>query len=238
MDLAERRSGVSPPMQGMGAGAAQGKRGVYSAAGTLSLLQEGNRRTDSTIADIRYAHARLGQILSRQYAFLGLDSKKLAFFGQQAELIREAAGYVKSGKLGLTVNASSASVNKEIEKQNDLMLTQIINKHYQSIGQLIQSIQSVQSSPAVVDYFKHVIDASNKLMRGILRNFDRDDSEILIPEVNLDAGKQQPTTGGNRPSIVPSIQNPAAIGVGGGQGPTGMAQGLAGFGVPEGAKGA
>ena len=239
IDLAERRSGVSPPMQGMGAGAAQGKRGVYSAAGTLSLLQEGNRRTDSTIADVRYAHARLGQILSRQYAFLGLDSKKLAFFGEQADLIREAAGYVKSGKLGLTVNASSASVNKEIEKQNDLMLTQIINKHYQSIGQLIQSIQSVQSSPAVVDYFKHVIDASNKLMRGILRNFDRDDSEILIPEVNLDAGKQQPAgPNGNRPSIVPPVQNTPATGVGGGQEPTGMAQGLAGFGLPSGQKGA
>ena len=238
IDLAERRSGVSPPMQGMGAGSAQGKRGVYSAAGTLSLLQEGNRRTDSTIADIRYAHARLGQILSRQYAFLGLDSKKLAFFGTQADLIREAASYVKSGKLGLTVNASSASVNKEIEKQNDLMLTQIINKHYQSIGQLIQSIQSVQTSPAVKDYFQHVIDASNKLMRGILRNFDRDDSEILIPEVNLNAGKQQPGSDGNRPSIVPQVQNSAPAEVGGGAGAPAMAQGLAGFGLPTGSKGA
>jgi hypothetical protein len=236
IDLAERRSGVSPPMQGMGAGSAQGKRGVYSAAGTLSMLQEGNRRTDSTIADIRYAHARLGQILSRQYAFLGLDSKKLAFFGKQAELIREAASLVKSGKLGLTVNSSSASVNKEIEKQNDLMLTQIINKHYQSIGQLIQSIQSVQTSPAIKDYFQHVIDASNKLMRGILRNFDRDDSEILIPEVNLDAGKQQPPANGNGPTLVPPIQNPSHAGVGGGQGVPGMAQGLAGFGIPTGPK--
>jgi hypothetical protein len=238
LDLAERRSGVSPPMQGMGAGSAQGKRGIYSAAGTLSLLQEGNRRTDSTIADIRYAHARLGQILSRQYAFLGLDAKKLKFFGTQEELIREAASSVKSGKLGISITASSASVNKEIEKQNDLMLTQIINKHYQSIGQLIQSIQSVQSSPAIKDYFQHVIDASNKLMRGILRNFDRDDSEILIPEVNLDAGKTGGAQNGNGPTLVPPIQNPAAIGVGGGGGSAGMAQGLAGFGLPEGSKGA
>lgn len=238
IDLAERRSGVSPPMQGMGAGAAQGKRGVYSAAGTLSLLQEGNRRTDSTIADIRYAHSRLGQILSRQYAILGLDAKKLKLFGEQAEIIREAASLVKSGKLGLTVNASTASVNKEIEKQNDLMLTQIINKHYQSIGQLVQSIQSVQTSPALKDYFQHVIDASNKLMRGILRNFDRDDSEILIPEVDLDAGKQQPPANGNGPSLVPQVQNPAPGGVGGGAGATGMAQGLAGFGLPTGQKGA
>ncbi len=192
IDLAERRSGVSPPMQGMGAGSAQGKRGVYSAAG----------------------------------------------IGEQAELIREAAGYVKSGKLGLTVNASSASVNKEIEKQNDLMLTQIINKHYQAIGQLVQSIQSVQTSPALKDYFQHVIDASNKLMRGILRNFDRDDSEILIPEVDLNAGKQQSPDGRNGPTLVPPVQNPAVAGVGGGGGVPSMAQGLAGFGLPSGPKGA
>lgn len=239
LDLAERRSGISPPMQGMGAGSAQGKRGVYSAAGTLSLLQEGNRRTDSTIADIRYAHARLGQILSRQYAYLGLDSKKLKLFGIEEEKIREAASLVKSGKLGITITASSASVNKEIEKQNDLMLTQIINKHYQAMGQLIQAIQGVQTSPAQKEYFQKVIDASNKLMRGILRNFDRDDSEILIPEVNLDAGKggTAPTTG-NGPTIVPPVQNPNALGVGGGTGVPGMATGLAGFGFPQGQKGA
>lgn len=236
IDLAERRSGVSPPQQGYGAGT-QGKRGVYSAAGTLSLLQEGNRRTDSTIADVKYAHARLGQILSRQYAFLGLDSRKLNLFGTQAELVREAAALVKSGKLGLTVNASSASVNKEIEKQNDLMLTQIINKHYESIGHLVTAIQSVQTSPALKDYFQHVIDASNKLMRGILRNFDRDDSDILIPEVDLNAGQskqQQPPTAGNGLSIVPPPQNTQPSGVPGGQGVSGMATGLAGFGLPPG----
>ena len=241
IDLAERRSGVSPPQQGFGAGT-QGKRGVYSAAGTLSLLQEGNRRTDSTIADIKYAHARLGQILSRQYAFLGLDSRKLNLFGIQAELVREAASLVKSGKLGLTVNASSASVNKEIEKQNDLMLTQIINKHYESIGHLVTAIQSVQTSPALKDYFQHVIDASNKLMRGILRNFDRDDSDILIPEVDLNAGRtdqqQQPPAAGNGLSIVPPPQNTQPTGFGGGAGFPGVATGLAGFGQPPGAKGA
>lgn len=227
LDLAERRSGVSPPQQGYGAGT-QGKKGVYSAAGTMSLLQEGNRRSDSTNSDIRYAHARLGQILSRQYAFLGLDVKKLKFFGKQEDLIKQAADLVKSGKLGLTINASSASVNKEIEKQNDLMLTQIINKHYQSIGQLIQAVQSVASSPAVKDYMQKVMDASNKLMRGILRNFDRDDADILIPEVDLDAGKQPGS--GNGPSLVPPVSTATPGGAGGVPGIPTMDQGMAGVG--------
>lgn len=237
LDLAERRSGVSPPQQGFGAGT-QGKRGVYSAAGTMSLLQEGNRRSDDTNADIRYAHARLGQILSRQYAFLGLDAKKLKFFGQQADLIKEAADLVKAGKIGLVVNASSASVNREIEKQNDLMLTQIMNKHYQTIGQLVQAVQNVSSSPAVKDYFTHVIDSSNKLMRSILRNFGKDDVDILIPEVDLDAGRSQGApANGNGPTLVPPVQSPAAPGIGGLPSSAGMAQGLAGFGLPTGTQG-
>lgn len=238
LDLAERRSGVSPPQQGFGAGSQSGKRGVYSAAGTMSLLQEGNRRTDSTIADIRYAHARLGQVLSRQYAFLGLDAKKLPFFGEQADLIREAASFVKSGKLGLTVNASSASVNREIEKQSDLMLRQIMSQHYQEVNQMIQSVINVASPEPVKDYLRNVIDASNKLMRQILRSFDKDDATILVPEVDFDAKPQQQPTApgaGNSPFVVPPAQNSNATSVPGGAGTTGMAQGLAGLGLPQGA---
>lgn len=225
LDLAERRSGVSPPQQGFGTGT-QTKKGGYSASGTMSLIQEGNRRSDDTNADIRYAHAHLGQILSRQYAFLGLDKKKLQFFGDQAELIERAADMVKSGKLGLTVNASSSSVNREIERQNSLMLTQIVNKHYQMIGQLVQTVQSVASSQEVKEYFHHVIDASNKLMRNILRSFDVPDANILIPEAKVNV----PKPNGNRPTVVPQAQGPGTPGVGGDAAVPEMAQGLAGFG--------
>jgi hypothetical protein len=71
LDLAERRSGVSPPMQGYGA-AQQGKQQV-SATGTLSIFKRVIAGTDLNISDVRYAHLKIGRIISRQYAFLGLD---------------------------------------------------------------------------------------------------------------------------------------------------------------------
>lgn len=189
LELAERRTGVSPPMQGYGA-ATQGKRGVYSAAGTMSLLQEGNRRTDLNIADMRYAHLRVGRILSRQYAFFGLDERKLAFFGNQAEGIMHAAELVKSGKLGLAVTSSTASVNKEIEKQNDMLLVQVMSRHYSMIAQLIQAVTSSVTPPAVKDYLTQVIGASDKLMKSIIRNFDRDDADALVPKVGQNGAGQ------------------------------------------------
>lgn len=211
LELAERRTGVSPPMQGYGA-ATQGKRGVYSAAGTMSLLQEGNRRTDLTISDMRYAHLRIGRILSRQYAYLGLDERKLAFFGNQAEDIMRAAELVKTGKLGLAVTSSSASVNKEIEKQNDMMLVQLMGRHYSMIAQLIQAVTSSMTPPQVKDYLVQVIGASDKLMKSILRNFDRDDADVLVPKVGGNGAgqalRQQLTTspgmaGTGAPGVLP-----------------------------------
>jgi len=209
LELAERRTGVSPPMQGFGA-ATQGKRGVYSAAGTMSLLQEGNRRTDLNIADMRYSHLRIGRILSRQYAYFGLDERKLAFFGNQAEDIMKAAELVKSGKLGLAVTSATASVNKEIEKQNDMLLVQVMSRHYSMIAQLIQAVTVSTTPPPVKDYLVQVIGASDKLMKSILRNFDRDDADALVPKVGQN---------GNGQAVRPQFGTPPSVA---GGGPTGV----------------
>lgn len=184
LELAEKRSGVSPPMQGSGAGT-QGKRGIYTAAGTMSVLQEGNRRTDLNISDVRYSHLRLGRILSRQYALLGLDERKLGLFGEQTELIQKAANYVANGKLGLVVSTSNASVNREIEKQNSMMLAQVMDRHYQMVANLIQGTMSTMAPPQLRDYLAKVIKASDKLMEGILRDFDRDDADFLVPKPEI-----------------------------------------------------
>lgn len=227
LDLADKRSGVSPPMQGFGAGT-QGKRGIYTAAGTLSLLQEGNRRTDMNITDVRYAHLQIGRITSRQYATFGIDEKKLQLFGQQAELIQKAADYVASNKLGLAVSTSSASVNRELEKQNSLMLSQIISRHYQTQANLIQSVMSSLAPQQLKDYLTRVIEAGDKLMKGILRDFDRDDADFLVPKAQLDGGNRQalstpqqspPMAGGGPGGI---LQFPQGMGgAGGGQAPQG-----------------
>lgn len=199
LDLAERRSGVSPPMQGFGA-AQQGKRGVYSATGTMSMLQEGNRRTDLTISDIRYAHLKIGRIISRQYAMLGLHDKSVRMFGAQADVIREGAELIKAGRLGLVVSNSSASVNKEVEKQNVIMLTQIMGRHYQMVATLIQSINSSMAPEPLKQYLVKVADASNMLIKKVLRDFDIDETDLLVPEAtNVGQPTQAPPSGAGTP---------------------------------------
>ncbi len=133
LDLAERRTGVSPPQQGFGAGTQSGKRGIYSAMGTLSVLQEGNSRKDLSVSDMRDAHVRLMRLISKQYGTMGRDSKfheeRLDLFGKKAVLIKQALQMIVDRKIGLPCYSSTASVNREVEKQNDIMLVQLMDRH-------------------------------------------------------------------------------------------------------------
>src|SRR6266568_469545 len=222
LDLAERRSGVSPPQQGMGAGG-QTKRGIYTAMGTLSLMQEGNSRKDLNVSDMRDSHVRLMRLISLQYGKFGNDSKhhdsRLALFGAKSSLIKQALTMIAERRMGLPCYSSTASINKEVEKQNDMMLVQVMMKHYQTIAQLLGSMQSVMTPPAVKSYFVEVMLASNLLMKKILRNFGHDEVERLVPDPfkkglpNAATNAQQPQPEGETP--LPRGGNDSLAGAGG-----------------------
>lgn len=230
LELAERRSGVSPPQQGMGAGVTTGKRGIYSAMGTLSLLQEGNSRKDLNVSDMRDAHVRLMRLISIQYGKFGFDSKKheqrLALFGGKSDNIKKALQMISDRRMGLPCYSSTASINKEVEKQNDMMLTNIMARHYQMIAQLLASMQSVMTPPDVKKYFTEVIIASNLLMKKILRNFGHDEVDRLVPDPLKGAPQNAPTDGQPQlpqgqptpPPAPPNAAPPGAFGGGPGMG--------------------
>lgn len=185
LELAERRSGVSPPQQGMGAGG-PGKKGVYSAMSTLSLLQEGNSRKDLNVSDMRDAHIRLARLISIQYGKFGAGNKhhenRTALFGKKSDQIKKALEMIAQRKMGLPCYSSTASINKEVEKQNDMMLSQMMWRHYQAISQLLGSLQNQTTPPLVKQYFLETIMAANLLMKKILRNFGHDEVERLVPD--------------------------------------------------------
>jgi hypothetical protein len=215
LDLAERRSGVSPPQQGYGAGT-QTKKGVYSAAGTMALLQDGNRRTDLNISDFRYAHTVLGRITSMQYAHWGFGKQRLKLFGAQEDAIVQAFKSIKDGTLGIPIYSSNASINREVEKQNDMMLHQIMNQHYQMVANLVTQMSNPLVPPEVKDYGVKVIKASDSMMKIILKDFGHDEVERLVPKAEVQkpqAPPQQPPQGAlpggppngqNRPTPVPA----------------------------------
>lgn len=186
LDLAERRSGVSPPQQGFGAGTQSGKRGIYSAMGTLSVLQEGNSRKDLSVSDMRDAHVRLMRLVSYQYGTFGPSSKfhesRLALFGKKAPLIKEALEKIVNKKLGLPCYSSTASVNREIEKQSDIMLVQLMDRHYQMMAQLLTAVNQPTVPPAAKQYFIEVMVAAGLLHKKILKNFGHEEVSRLVPD--------------------------------------------------------
>lgn len=210
LELAERRSGVSPPQQGYGAGVFTGKRGVYSAMGTLALMQEGNSRKDLNVSDSRDAHVRLMRLVTNIYGVFGdneFHRKRLATFGEEkAALIKRAISEILRGRIALPVYSSTASVNKEVEKQNDIYLSMVMNQHYQMIAQLLGSILGPMTPPQVKEYLVEVIKASDHLMKEIMRNFGHDDVDQLVPEAKgIEQGGQGDV---QRSALVPGSPNP------------------------------
>lgn len=221
LDLAERRSGVSPPLQAQGAGQ-QTRRGQYTAMGTLSILQEGNTRTDLNVTDIRYAHTRLGRLLSLEYATFGLRDDLKQQFGDAGEKIQLALEAILQRRIALPVYASTASVNREVEKQSDMMMNQMMERYHAGVAQMLQSISNPMVPPPMKEYTMQALEAARTLMMATLRHFGYDEVDRLVPEIP----KQPPS---------PPPGPPPQGGLQAGQGmapPPATPQGSGGGGVP------
>ncbi len=230
LDLADRLSGVSPPQQGYGA--TQSKKGSYSAMGTLSMLQEGNTRTDMHISDIRDAHLRIGRLVSNQIAALGLEGSRFRSYGKDGEKLLAAFQNIKSKRLYMPVLASTAAINREVEKQSDILLVGMVMRHYGAISQMLAQVAAPMVPQEVKTYVMQAIKAANGLMENVLRHFDVPEPTRLVPEVG---GPQGGNATPNEPIRPPQSQGgPPVAGPTGGPPVPGVGGAEAGGGLPAG----
>lgn len=188
LELAEKRTGVSGPIQGTGSGF-NTKRGIYTAMGTMSLLQEGNTRTDLNITDMRDAHTRLGRLLCREYAVTGLGDRSIAF-GDMGAKIEMALKALEAGQVVIPITAATSSVNREVEKQNDIMLSGLLNRHYSQIVQMMQMAGQYsgdmripeQVRQMVSNYTIRAMNAADYMMKSIMRHFGYDEIDRYVPD--------------------------------------------------------
>lgn len=178
--LAKERSGVDPAISGAGGGIVNAKRGIYSAQGTAAVMQQQNNRNNLRMADMRSAHVRMGRKLTDIYSHFGIGIKG-RMFGSRTELLLKALEYYKDKKIGLGIKAATASVNRELEKQNDILLASTLERLYAGDAQIIQALSTPGISPPLLEYYEEVLKAKNCLYTYILRNFGRDDVQRLIP---------------------------------------------------------
>lgn len=234
--LAKERTGIDPAIGGTGGGIVNQKRGIYSSQGTFAVLQQQNNRTGLRMSDMRSAHARAGRKFAAMYAHFGLG-QRMKKYGDQREVLEAAFKNIKSGRLGISIRPATASLNKELEKQNDILLATTLTKLYQEDAQILQSLGTQGMPEDLKAYYVEVLKAKNSLMKHILRNFGHEDADSLIP---VPAMIKEGRDGNSRQGTAPTQgdQSPFSPGFGGqsvqGQGsdfgdvPVGSGEGLSG----------
>jgi hypothetical protein len=240
MQLAERYTGISQPMQGMGTGSA-GKRGTYASQGTLALLAEGNRRLDIYIKRLRDPFHKLGKIIFTSYRDFG-DRTELEQWGEDGKLILEAfnagAGDAKYRNMLFDFSASDAGANKEVDRSSLTIMANTMAAYYSQVLQLAQAAAGMPDGSPAKTVVLAVLDGAHDLAERLLTVFDISDRKTLLPDVRALLSGGAPTGPVNDPQTgtPPSNGNAGDVSIAGLQallqGPTG-APGPSGSGITQ-----
>ncbi len=235
MAIAKERTGVDPAMGGTGGGIVNQKRGIYSAAGTSMVMMQQNNRNSLRTGDIRSSHVKLGCKFLTMYSYFGIG-EKLKKYNNAADKLKKALELYKDGTLGLRLRPSSASMNKELERQNGILLSDRLDRYYASQSQMIQAIATPNIPPDLKMYYCESLLATRATMQALLRSFNSDNTETQLPAVEqiveaaMKMAQAQPGAGadnGNQQSrgSSPISQVPSGVvGAGGVPAGTGLPQ--------------
>jgi hypothetical protein len=216
MAYAERRSGISDYSLGRESSAI-GDRAT--ATGTLAIIQEGNRRFDLNVRDMRESYGAIGRMLfelNHQYRPKGLSYVTQGPQGAMTEFAFDMPDEIISNMLGFELTASSATINKQVEQAGLLQLLQMLTQNMQAGQQAAMLLANPQIPPQVKDYTAQYMESLTQLVKRTMLTFDQ-------PPVDL-------------PDIMQSFQQPApgpgGMNGGGPPGPPGAMGGPPGAGGP------
>lgn len=227
--FAERRSGVTDYQLGRES-SVLGSRAT--ATGTLALIQEGNRRFDLNVRDMRDALSEVGKrVLQLNQQF---RPRGLAYFiqGQEGLLTEQMLDLPQEAierRLGVELTASTAVINREVEKQGLIALIGILNQHLQVGQQAAMVVGNPAMPPAAQEYTAKAFEGLTILMRRLVERFDQKDVTDILPVTMMEAyataggaagtGFGQPTPGpggdAGMGAVLPAAAGAAADGAGG-----------------------
>jgi hypothetical protein len=181
---ARERFGVGPPVGGMGAGTTN-KKGQYGSMGTMAVLQESNSRNNHRTSDFRHSHVKLIGLLTDMYGAMGLG-RKGSLFGLDDKLLDEALSDFLERKVRIPIRAATASANKEITKQNELLLNQALDAYVKSMSSAIQALSSASLPDFYKKWLKETAIGKMHLMQQIVRDFQLSDQpEEFVPNIEF-----------------------------------------------------
>ncbi len=180
LQLATDRAGVGPSSSGQGSGTVN-KKNAYSAMGTYAVMQEGDTRANLSKTGFKHSHYSLGRLKILYDATFGVPERDIAAFGKQGKALKMALENIRKKKLTLPIRAATGSINKEVEKQNLMLLLNNHRAHWQMQAALLQGLQSPMMSPIQKDYLWQTFMGANALMAKIDKDFGIEDPSSILP---------------------------------------------------------
>lgn len=195
------RVGIGPAVAGMGSGQVD-KKGRYGSQGTMAVLQDSNTRVAHRTSDFRHAHIKLIGLVTDVYGAMGLG-RKGSLFGIDEKLFQEALQDHLERRVRIAIRAASASVNREVTKQNELLLNQALAMHVKETSTLLQAVSNAQIPPNMKKWFQRTIKSRTRLMQQIVKDFQlSDQAEEFVPNVEFEGEEQH---GGQKPEANPGL---------------------------------
>ena len=224
--MAQRRTGISDIQLGN----MQSLPGRTPATTMLSMLQEGNKRPDLTIKDMRHSGLSVVGLRMLQLCQQYMQNGTIEVGGEN--LLKIAIGVLGMPEgleaasklvmpledvglgLGVSITATSGSANKEVERQGNIALLQLASQIYPQYVQLGQvAMQSMQMQmPMLADIAVSAMRGTSELFMRTLEQFDVRNPEVIVPQIG---GPSDPQAAGGPGGGGAGPQDQSAGGAGG-----------------------
>lgn len=191
-DTSERRTGVTELQMG----SISGLPSRTPATTVQSLLAQGNTRFDMSMQDLRFGGlSRVGQQVLQNLQMQTLDTinnpEAQAYTELAARVLGEPEGQFVAQTLripfesidlgiGVQLTATSGTNNKELMKQSNLALLQIVGQvgpQFIQLAQIIDTQRGTQTAAVAEQLFK----GGAELLYRVLEQFDIRDPENIVP---------------------------------------------------------
>jgi hypothetical protein len=185
--LGEKRTGVSDYLTGRESPVV-GSRAT--ATSTVALIQEGTRRVEEVLENIRSGYAEIMQMCIHIWIQYGLDGVEDAVFGGDdvAQLVKdffdEASQENVSGMIAIDLQATDAANNKSVQQQVQLAIIQTMMQYLDKLVQAGQlALGAAQQQPELTALIGEVMTASRKMFTDLLTKYDIRNPEDYLPDL-------------------------------------------------------
>jgi hypothetical protein len=183
MSYMERRSGVSDYSLGRES-SVLGDRAT--ATGTLAIIQEGNRRFDLNVRDVRETYGKVGKhvfMLNNQYRPKGMSYILQGDAGEFTEMAFDLPEEMVAHKLGFELTASSATINKQVEQAGLTSLLGILMQNLQAGQQAVMMLSNPQIPAEVKEFTMKYMEGLTMIVRRLAATYGERDTMYLVPDL-------------------------------------------------------